>query len=80
MDNNSEDKSSQFSTELFLQKHTSTNSEDSYSNAFDDMKTPTNENINIFDSACVKNNNLVVYKNININQFELPPPSYDQIT
>jgi len=80
VDNNREDKSSQFSTELFLQKHTSTNSEDSYSNAFDDMKTPTNENINIFDSACVKNNNLVVYKNININQFELPPPSYDQIT
>ena len=68
------------STELFLHKPSSTNSEDCYSNTFDDMKTPTNENINIFDAACVKNNNLVVYKNININQFELPPPSYDQIT
>ena len=75
---NSDDKCSQFSTELFL--HKPTNCEDSYSNTFDDMKTPTNENINIFDTACVKNNNLVVYKNININQFELPPPSYDQIT
>lgn len=50
---------------------------------FDDSKTPTNENVDLLSN--INNNNYAVPRvprgrTINVNQLELPPPSYDQIT
>ena len=71
-------------SELLLTEMTSSGSEASYPlGHFDDLKTPTNENIQLLGTEAVSNvtnNNFVLYKNINMNHFELPPPSYDQIT
>ena len=52
-----------------------------YSN-FDDLETPTNENINLLNLDCANmtNNNMVNNTPSNMRQFEVPPPSYDQIT
>ena len=67
-----------FSSKLFL--NDATESEVSFPNSYDDLKTPTNENIHILDSSNMTNNNFVLYKNINMNHMDRPPPSYDQIT
>ena len=46
----------------------------------DDTKTPTNENVHLLSH--INNNNYAVPRGStnNVNQFDLPPPSYDQIT
>ena len=46
---------------------------------YDDTKTPTNENVHLLSNI---NNNYDVPRatTINVNQCEVPPPSYDQIT
>ena len=55
-------------------------SEGDHPTGFDDTKTPTNENVNLLSN--LNNNNYAVPRGptINVNQFEVPPPSYDQIT
>ena len=47
---------------------------------FEDTKTPTNENVHLLSH--INNNNYAVPRGStnNVNQFDLPPPSYDQIT
>lgn len=71
-------KADQFSSKLFL--NDAAESEVSFPNSYDDLETPTNENIHLLDTSNMANNNFVLYKNINMNHMDLPPPSYDQIT
>ena len=71
-------KADPFPSKLFL--NDATESEVSFPSSYDDLKTPTNENIHILDSSNMTNNNFVLYKNINMNHMDRPPPSYDQIT
>lgn len=71
-------KADPFSSKLVL--NDPTESEVSFPSSYDDLKTPTNENIHILDSSNMTNNNFVLYKNINMNHMDRPPPSYDQIT